>query len=154
MTPRDRLIKETFHKDKKCIELHPSIEYHIVMIIPKAQITQDVCLNQAKLEERPLISPEEAKELSNIFKIFANDNRLRLLHAMARAGEIRVVDLAAALEMKVQAVSNQLQRLADKGFVEAKREGQNFFYRIKNPCLPGILEFGLCLLGATRKRPE
>jgi len=109
-------------------------------------------LNQPKLCERPLISPEEATELSTLFKIFANDNRLRLLHAMARAGEIRVVDLAAALEMKVQAVSNQLQRLANQGFVQAKREGQNIFYHIKNPCLPSILEYGLCLLEATQKQ--
>jgi ArsR family transcriptional regulator, lead/cadmium/zinc/bismuth-responsive transcriptional repressor len=124
------------------------------MIMLDAHIIQDVCLNQPKLSERPLISSEEAVELSALFKIFANDNRLRLLHALARAGEIRVIDLAAALEMKVQAVSNQLQRLADQGFIEAKREGQNIFYRIKNPCLPGILEYGLCLLGATKGQSE
>ena len=121
------------------------------MIMINAPISQDVCLNQPKLCERPLISPEEAMELSALFKIFANDNRLRLLHALVRAGEIRVVDLAAALDMKVQAVSNQLQRLADQGFIEAKREGQNIFYRIKNPCLPSILEYGLCLLEATQR---
>ena len=121
------------------------------MIMLNTHIFKDVCLNQPKLSERPLISSEEATELSNLFKIFANNNRLRLLHALVRAGEMRVVDLAVALEMKVQAVSNQLQRLADQGFVEAKREGQNFFYRIKNPCLPGILEYGLCLLGATKE---
>jgi ArsR family transcriptional regulator, lead/cadmium/zinc/bismuth-responsive transcriptional repressor len=124
------------------------------MIRNTTQFAQDLCSKQPKLCEQPLISPEEAMELSALFKIFANDNRLRLLHAMARAGEIRVVDLAAALEMKVQAVSNQLQRLADQGFVEAKRQEQNFFYRIKNPCLRGILEYGLCLLEATRKRPD
>ena len=122
------------------------------MIMLNTHIFQDVCLNQPKLCERPLISPEEATELSTLFKIFANDNRLRLLHALVRAGEMRVVDLAAALEMKVQAVSNQLQRLADQGFVEAKREGQNIFYHIKNPCLPSILEYGLCLLEATKKQ--
>jgi ArsR family transcriptional regulator, lead/cadmium/zinc/bismuth-responsive transcriptional repressor len=124
------------------------------MIMNAALINQNICLNQPKVDELPLISPEEAAELSALFKIFANANRLRLLHAMARAGEIRVVDLATALEMKVQAVSNQLQRLADQGFIEAEREGQNCFYRIKNPCLPGILEYGLCLLGATKERSE
>ena len=120
------------------------------MILSIEQICQDVCLKQPKLCERPLISQEEAMELSALFKIFSNDNRLRLLHAMARAGEIRVIDLAAALNMKVQAVSNQLQRLADRGFIEARREGQNFFYRLKNPCLPSILEYGLCLLEASQ----
>ena len=122
------------------------------MIMNAALISQNACLNQPKLCERPLISPEEATELSTLFKIFGNNNRLRLLHALVRAGEMRVVDLAAALDMKVQAVSNQLQRLADQGFVEAKREGQNIFYHIKNPCLPSILEYGLCLLEATKKQ--
>lgn len=122
------------------------------MIINAALISQNACLNQPKLCERPLISPEEATELSTLFKIFGNNNRLRLLHALARAGEMRVVDLAAALDMKIQAVSNQLQRLADQGFFEAKREGQNIFYHIKNPCLPSILEYGLCLLEATKKQ--
>ena len=122
------------------------------MIMNAALISQNACLNQPKLCERPLISPEEATELSTLFKIFGNNNRLRLLHALVRAGEIRVMDLAAALDMKVQAVSNQLQRLADQGFVEAKREGQNIFYHIKNPCLPSILEYGLCLLEATKKQ--
>jgi ArsR family transcriptional regulator, lead/cadmium/zinc/bismuth-responsive transcriptional repressor len=126
------------------------MEYYIFMIIPAAHISRNTCLNLPELPERPLISPAEALELSALFKIFANDNRLRLFHALARAGEIRVIDLAAALKMKVQAVSNQLQRLADQGFVEATRDGQNIFYCIKNPCLPGILEYGLCLLEATK----
>ena len=48
-----------------------------------------------------------------MFKVLANDTRLRLLHAVVRAGEICVTDLADSLGMKPQAVSNQLQRLAD-----------------------------------------
>lgn len=120
------------------------------MNLHSASASQNACPEQLKLCERPLISPEEAMKLSVLFKIFSNDNRLRLLHALARAGEIRVIDLAAALDMKVQAVSNQLQRLADRGFIEARREGQNIFYHIKNPCLPSILEHGLCLLEASQ----
>jgi ArsR family transcriptional regulator, lead/cadmium/zinc/bismuth-responsive transcriptional repressor len=126
------------------------MEYFNFMNSPVATTSQDICLSQPKLCERPLISPEEAMKLSALFKIFSNDNRLRLFHALARAGEIRVIDLAVALDMKVQAVSNQLQRLADQGFIAARREGQNIFYHIKNPCLPSILEHGLCLLEASQ----
>ncbi len=115
-------------------------------------LNPNVCANQPKLCERPLISPEQAQELAALFRIFANDNRLRLLHALARAGEIRVVDLAAALNMKVQAVSNQLQRLADQGVIEAKRDGHNIFYRLINPCVPSIMGYGLCLLGVSKGR--
>lgn len=124
------------------------------MVLHDAHIIPDACLNQPKLCLRPLISPEEAMKLAALFKIFANNNRLRLLHVLARTGEIRVMDLAAALDMKIQAVSNQLQRLADQGVIEARREGQNFFYRLINPCLPNILEHGLGLLEASQAQTD
>jgi hypothetical protein len=41
-----------------------------------------------------LLSPEQAAELMGLLEILASDSRLRL-HALARAGELCVSDLAA-----------------------------------------------------------
>src|SRR4051794_17658112 len=57
------------------------------------------------LHERPLLTREQAGGLMTVFKVLANDTRLRLLHALARAGELCVTDLAAVVDMKPQAVS-------------------------------------------------
>jgi predicted transcriptional regulator len=57
------------------------------------------------------LSPQ-ASTLAAVFKALASDTRLRLLHVLARTGEVRVSELAAATAMKPQAVSNQLQRWA------------------------------------------
>jgi DNA-binding transcriptional ArsR family regulator len=84
--------------------------------------------------------------LVGLFKVFSNETRLRLLHALIRAGELRVTDLAEAVGMKPQAVSNQLQRLADRGIVESRRDGNSMLYRISDPCVPALLDQGLCLL--------
>ena len=81
-----------------------------------------------------------------LFKVFGNDSRLRLLHALVREGELCVTDLAAAVEMKPQAVSNQLQRLVDRGMLAARREGSNIFYRVVDPCVPVLLDRGMCLI--------
>jgi DNA-binding transcriptional ArsR family regulator len=81
-----------------------------------------------------------------LFKVLGNDTRLRLLHALVRAGELSVSDLAAAVEMKPQAVSNQLQRLVDRGILAFKRNGTNVHYRIVDPCVTALLDRGLCLL--------
>ena len=96
--------------------------------------------------DRPLIEPRRAGALSRLLKIFANDTRLRLLHALERGGEVCVTDLADAVEMAPQAVSNQLQRLADRGIVSARRDGTRLYYRIADPCVAGILDLGFCLL--------
>lgn len=94
---------------------------------------------------RALISLDEATLLTRLFKIFANETRLRLLHALVREEELCVGDLAAALGMKPQAASNQLQRLVDRGIVASRREGTSIFYHIVDPCVPVLLERGLCL---------
>ena len=63
-----------------------------------------------------------------------------------------MIHLAEALEMKPQAVSNQLQLLLDKGIVAARRNGNNVFYRIADNCVMILLEHGLCLIEETAKR--
>ena len=102
--------------------------------------------SEPPVEEYPLIDREEAGALMKLFKVFANDTRLRLLHALIREGEIRVNDLAALVDMKPQAVSNQLQRLVDRGILGSRRDGINIYYRIVDPCVSVLLERGLCLI--------
>ncbi len=91
-----------------------------------------------------------AGELAGTFKVLANDTRLRLLHALVRAGELCVSDLAAELGMAPQAVSNQLQRLADRRIVTTRREGNRILYRIVDACVPALLELALCLTEEAR----
>jgi DNA-binding transcriptional ArsR family regulator len=80
-----------------------------------------------------------------LFKVLASDTRLRLLHALVRAGELSVTDLARTVGMRPQAVSNQLQRLVDRGILGAHRNGNSVYYRITDPCVPTLLDQGLCL---------
>jgi DNA-binding transcriptional ArsR family regulator len=101
------------------------------------------------LADRPLITPTQADQMVGLFKVLANDSRLRLLHALERAGELCVSDLADTVGMRPQAVSNQLQRLADRRIVAARREGNNVFYRIADPCVNSLLDLGLCLIEET-----
>jgi DNA-binding transcriptional ArsR family regulator len=74
-----------------------------------------------------------------------------MLHALTRAREMCVTDLADALEMKPQAISNQLQRLVDKGMVASRRNGNNIFtgsWTLR--C--SLLDSGLCLMEDAKER--
>jgi DNA-binding transcriptional ArsR family regulator len=98
------------------------------------------------LADRPLLTPEQAGQLVVLFKVLGNDSRLRLLHALHRGGEVPVSELAETVGMRPQAVSNQLQRLADRGIVAARRDGNRIFYAIADPCVPVVLDLALCLI--------
>jgi DNA-binding transcriptional ArsR family regulator len=80
-----------------------------------------LCGSPPSLASRPLLSPVQADELP-------------------------VGQLAAAVTMKAQAVSNQLQRLADLGIVASRREGNSICYRLVDLCVRSLLEQGLCLM--------
>ena len=104
------------------------------------------CTPKPALKERPLMTPIQAGGLASVFKVLANDTRLRLLHALVRADEMCVTDLAAAVGMKPQAVSNQLQRLSDLGILVCRRDGKSIIYRLVDPCVMTLLDQGLCLI--------
>lgn len=98
------------------------------------------------------MSPIQAGGLAAVFKVLANDTRLRILHALVRAGELCVTELADEVGMKPQTVSNQLQRLCSLGIIESRRAGVNVYYRVVDLCVRSLLDQGLCLTEEAAKR--
>jgi DNA-binding transcriptional ArsR family regulator len=92
------------------------------------------------------MTPIQAGGLAAVFKVLANDTRLRVLHVLVRAGAMCVTDLADAVGMKPQAVSNQLQRLLDLGILSTRRDGTSIHYSVVDVCVVGLLEQGWCMV--------
>ena len=105
-------------------------------------------VRQPPLRKRQLLAMGEASLLGDLFRLLASPTRLRLLHALEKRGETAAGGLADEVGMKAQAVSNQLQRLAAFGIIEARRDGQHILYRIVDPCLIEILDYAWCLAEA------
>ena len=120
--------------------------------MPPKKNAPPACPPQPSLKDRPLLTPIQAGGLAAVFKVLANDTRLRLLHALVRAGEMPVTDLAGSVGMKAQAVSNQLQRLLDLGVLATRREGTSVHYRVVDVCVAGLLEQGWCLVDQSASR--
>jgi DNA-binding transcriptional ArsR family regulator len=53
--------------------------------------------------------------------------------------------LANVVDMKPQAVSNQLRRLVDMGILDTRRHGNHVHYRIVDTCIAKLMYHGLCL---------
>jgi DNA-binding transcriptional ArsR family regulator len=98
------------------------------------------------LAERPLIDAPDVDQLAALFRVLASDTRLRILHAIARAGEASVTEICDAVGDATQTVSNHLRRMADQRIVATRRDGTRIYYRLVDPCIGGLMELGLCLL--------
>ena len=120
--------------------------------MPTKNPNKAACCKTPELRDRPLLSPIQAGGLAAVFKVLANDTRLRLLHALAKDDELCVTDLARTIGMKPQAVSNQIQRLSDLGIIASRREGNNIYYRLVDLCVRTLLDKGLCLVEGVSAR--
>ncbi len=80
--------------------------------------------------------------------------RNRLVQTLVKAGEMCVGDLAKAIDMQTQAVSNQLKHLAMLEVVNARRNGNNVYYSVIDNCVITMMERGLCLLACASDRDQ
>jgi DNA-binding transcriptional ArsR family regulator len=102
------------------------------------------CRPKSPLSKRRLVNGSNAERLGLLFKMLSHPTRLRMIHALIRRPDMGVTDLADILDMTVQAVSNQLQRLAAEGLVDSRREGVHVLYRVIDPCVPVLIERAWC----------
>ena len=75
--------------------------------------------------------PEETElyDLAELFKVFGDSTRIRILFVLFEA-EVCVCDLAAALNMTQSAISHQLKILKQSKLVKSRREGKSVFYSL------------------------
>jgi ArsR family transcriptional regulator len=80
--------------------------------------------------------------LEELFKIFSDTTRLRILKALAE-GELCVCDIGAVLGASQSAVSHQLALLRAASLVAYRREGKTIYYRLADYHVGILLQIGL-----------
>jgi len=74
----------------------------------------------------------ETRELEQVFKALADQNRLRILNLLLH-GELCVCDLHYVLAASQPNVSRHLAYLKNSGLVLDRREGPRTYYRLAQP---------------------
>ena len=77
-----------------------------------------------KIVQEKLPKEEELYDLAELYKVFGDSTRIRILFVLFEA-EVCVCDLAAALQMTQSAISHQLRILKQNKLVKSRREGKS-----------------------------
>lgn len=87
--------------------------------------------------------PEETElyDLAELFKVFGDSTRIRVLFVLFEA-EVCVCDLAKALNMTQSAISHQLRILKQNKLVKSRREGKSIFYSLADDHVRTIINQG------------
>ena len=92
---------------------------------------------------RTQLPPDEVLyDLAELFKIFADSTRIKILYALLQS-ELCVCDIAGLLDVTQSAVSHQLRVLKASKLVKFRREGKVVFYSLADDHVSRILSQGM-----------
>lgn len=104
------------------------------------------------MDEKKLMDVERVREqlpedevlydLAELFKIFGDSTRVKLLYILS-VSEMCVQDLAALLGVTQSAVSHQLRALKASKLVRYRREGKTVLYALADGHVRTIIDQGL-----------
>ena len=84
---------------------------------------------------------EELYDLAELFKVFGDSTRIRILYVLFEA-EVCVCDIAEALHMTQPAISHQLRILKQAKLVKNRREGKSVYYSLADSHVRTIIAQG------------
>ena len=89
--------------------------------------------------ERRIPDENELFDLAELFKVFGDSTRIRILYALYDEEHSVIAD---ALSMTQSAVSHQLKILRQAKLVGARREGKQIFYGLADEHVHTIIQVG------------
>jgi len=98
--------------------------------------------NLLKIVNEKMPEETELYDLAELFKVFGDSTRMRILFVLFEA-EVCVCDLAAALSMTQSAISHQLRMLKQMKLVKNRREGKTVFYSLDDDHVRSMIALGM-----------
>lgn len=81
-------------------------------------------------------------DLAEIFKVLAEPNRVRILHAIAEE-ELCVCDIAAVVNATQSAISHQLRILRTARLVKSRKDGKMIYYSLDDDHVRNLFKEGI-----------
>ena len=81
-------------------------------------------------------------ELADLFKVFGDSTRLRIMVLISDA-ELHVNEIAEALNMEQSTISHQLRVLRQNKLVRVRRDGKQMYYSLDDDHVKRIIEMGM-----------
>ena len=103
-------------------ELHPEAIHRVREKLPQDEVLYD---------------------LAELFKIFGDSTRVKILYALLEAEELCVCDIASLMDVTQSAVSHQLRVLKTSKLVKFRKEGKTVFYSLADEHVIRILSQGM-----------
>ncbi|HEY2411603.1 MAG TPA: metalloregulator ArsR/SmtB family transcription factor [Pirellulaceae bacterium] len=99
-------------------------------VIPRNEVPVGVTCGNGCATDLATLEQAAAQELVVLFKLLADETRLRILHYLMQKPELNVRTFVGLLGQTQPAVSHHLALLREAGVLQCRRDGKHNFYRL------------------------
>ena len=82
-------------------------------------------------------------DAAELFKVFGDSTRIRILYCLYKAKEISVTEIAETLNMNQSAISHQLRILKSSKLIKNRRDGKTIYYSLADNHVFNIINQGI-----------
>ncbi|WP_272435595.1 ArsR/SmtB family transcription factor [Terrihalobacillus insolitus] len=117
------------------------------VVVKKGDDTCEVFIYDPEKVERRQQELAQTKDLSQLFKVFADDTRLKILYALTQEDELCVCDVATIIGASNATASHHLRMLRNLGIAQYQKKGKMVFYSLVSDHVHHLMQEALQLKG-------
>jgi len=101
-----------------------------VPVIPHPAVPVAIASERSCATDLKTLEATVAEDLVVLFKLLADETRLRILHYLMQKSELNVRTFVGLLGQTQPAVSHHLALLREAGVLQCRRDGKHNYYRL------------------------
>lgn len=99
------------------------------------------CYDEAKVRRvQHAINNEDTLGMVNMFKVLADETRLKIAYALSREDELCVCDVANIIGSSIATASHHLRTMKKMGLAKFRKEGKLVFYSLDDDHVKQLIQ--------------
>jgi ArsR family transcriptional regulator, lead/cadmium/zinc/bismuth-responsive transcriptional repressor len=102
------------------------------------------CFDEEKVNRlKPSVNTDKISQMGKMFKVLADDTRIKIAYALCQEDELCVCDVANIVGSTMATASHHLRLLRDMGLAKYRKEGKLVFYSLEDEHIKQLIMVAL-----------
>jgi DNA-binding transcriptional ArsR family regulator len=113
------------------------------------------CFDEAKVNRlQPLVNVPSISKVAQLFKVIADETRMKIAYALCQEDELCVCDVANIVGSTTATASHHLRLLNNLGLAKYRKEGKLVFYSLEDEHVKQLILLALTHVEEERENAE
>jgi DNA-binding transcriptional ArsR family regulator len=123
----------TLNSNKHRLTIKQPFECYWGVKMTRPDLCEIFCYDEVKVNRiRDQLKPIDYQDMAKVFKVLADETRLKIAYALCIDDELCVCDVANIISSSTATASHHLRLLSNMGLAKYRKDGKLVFYSLVN----------------------